>query len=57
MNYREALRTAEEPQTQTPSLLNRILETVRERFPNQPDDNLLTLILEVNFDLQNEKKR
>ena len=45
MNYREALRRAE--QTPTPSMLNTILETVRERFPDQSDDNLLTMILEV----------
>ena len=45
MNYKEALRKAEQPQTS--SLLNQILETVRERFPEQSDDNLLTMILEV----------
>ena len=45
MNYKEALRKAEQPQTS--SLLNQILETVRERFPGQSDDNLLTMILEV----------
>ena len=45
MNYKEALRKAEQPQTS--SLLNQILETVRQRFPGQSDDNLLTMILEV----------
>ena len=45
MNYKEALRKAEQPQTS--SLLNQILDTVRERFPGQSDDNLLTMILEV----------
>ena len=45
MKYKEALRKAEQPQTS--SLLNQILETVRERFPEQSDDNLLTMILEV----------
>jgi hypothetical protein len=45
MNYREALRKAEQPQTS--SLLNQILQTIRERFPGQSDDNLLTMILEV----------
>jgi len=54
MNYREALRAAEQPQT--PSLLNRILETVREQFPDQPDDNLLTMILEVKRDHSNSLK-
>ena len=45
LNYKEALRKAEQPQTS--SLLNQILQTVRERFPGQSDDNLLTMILEV----------
>ena len=45
MNYKEALRKAEQPQTS--SVLNQILETARERFPGQSDDNLLTMILEV----------